>query len=149
MNDDVRTAERWYWWLWLSPLFTIPTMLYIFLPVSGVDREVGLRRDRGRLPLLHDLSAEVTAVVAVLASALWHLILLVPALNRQSEFVRWHGRQALLLAGVRTAIPAAFALYGRFYMPRIGCWSILQSSWPSGSSAPCGASCRPGAATAH
>jgi hypothetical protein len=47
----------------------------------------------------------VPALIAVLGSALWHLILLLPALNKESEFVRWHGRQALLLAGVRTVVP--------------------------------------------
>jgi len=46
--------------------------------------------------------------LAVLGSALPHLILLVPALNKKSAFVRWHGRQALLLAAVRTVVPLAF-----------------------------------------
>jgi hypothetical protein len=31
-------------------------------------------------------------------------------LNRKSEFVRWHGKQALLLAGVRTVVPLGFVL---------------------------------------
>jgi Tfp pilus assembly protein PilF len=48
----------------------------------------------------------------VLGSALWHLILLYPALKDDSEFVRWHGRQALLLAGVRTAVPLVCGLGG-------------------------------------
>jgi hypothetical protein len=56
-------------------------------------------------------------MVAVLGSALWHLVLLRPASNKDSQFVRWHGRQALLLAGVRTAVPLLFVLvFGNTYV---------------------------------
>jgi hypothetical protein len=88
---EKRTARNWYWWLWLSPLVTLLTLFWLMT--------------------LHP-EAEFTPL-AVLVSALPHLILLVPALNRKSEFVRWHGRQALLLAGVRTVVPLLFAaLFG-------------------------------------
>jgi len=90
---EERKARNWYWWLWLSPLVTIPTLTILMLIFS-------LFYDPGRKLIC----------IAVLGSALWHLILLFPALNKKSEFVRWHGRQALFLAGVRTAVPLVFGL---------------------------------------
>jgi hypothetical protein len=48
-------------------------------------------------------------LIAILGSALWHLVLLIPALNKEHPFIRWHGRQALLLAGVRTAVAVPLA----------------------------------------
>jgi hypothetical protein len=85
---EKRTAQNWYWWLWLSPLATLLALAWL----------VTLHPEGAVTPL------------AVLGSALPHLILLVPALNRKSAFVRWHGRQALLLAAVRTVVPLAFVL---------------------------------------
>jgi hypothetical protein len=83
---EKQTARNWYWWLWLSPLITLLTLAW--------------------LATLYEEPA--LTPVSVLGSSVWHLILLVPALSRKSEFVRWHGRQALLLAGVRTAVPLGF-----------------------------------------
>ena len=57
----------------------------------------------------------IAILIPVLISALWHLILLIPALNKESSFVRWHGRQALLLAGVRTIVPMVLALWDDDY----------------------------------
>jgi hypothetical protein len=85
---ETQTARNWYWWLWLSPVATL-------LALAGL---ATLYRPPAVTPL------------SVLGSALPHLILLVPALNRKSELVRWHGRQALLLAPVRTVVPLAFIL---------------------------------------
>jgi hypothetical protein len=88
---EKRTARNWYWWLWLSPLVTLLTLFWLMT----------LHPEAAFTPL------------AVLGSALPHLILLLPVLSRKSEFVRWHGRQALLLAGVRTVVPLVFAaLFG-------------------------------------
>ena len=85
------TARNWYWWLWLSPVVTL-------LALAGL---ATLYRPPAVTPL------------SVLGSALPHLVLLVPALNRKSAFVRWHGRQALLLAAVRTVVPLVFvAVFG-------------------------------------
>jgi tetratricopeptide (TPR) repeat protein len=118
MEDSAQTQRRratnWYVWLWVSPIFTIPSLM--FLLVSGV------------------------VPIAVLGSALWHLILLYPALKDESDFVRWHGRQALLLAGVRTAVPlycglswgtdgiwlAIFALVPIYFVGNI--WSQRQAT---------------------
>ena len=79
-------ARNWYWWLWLSPLVTALTLAWF----------ATLYQEPAVTPL------------SVLGSSLWHLILLFPTFNRKSEFVRWHGRQALLLAGVRTVVPLGF-----------------------------------------
>jgi uncharacterized membrane protein len=87
-HEELQRAANWYRWLWLSPFVTIPTLVYIYMD----SWDLGL---------------------AILGSALWHLILLVPSFDKNSEFVRWHGRQALLLAGLRTIIPLSLALiYG-------------------------------------
>ena len=107
MNPQILTSKKWYRWLWLSPLLTIPSV--VFLVFNDLGHELicgGNRRDCD-----YGLAFMVTGLTAILGSALWHLVLLVPALNRQSEFVRWHGRQALLLAGIRTAVPVAFLIY--------------------------------------
>lgn len=94
-------ARNWYWWLWLSPLLTIPTLVVIFLAQPGKELICGgtwVRCDR-------TMEEQVSSLIAILCSAIWHLILLIPARNKESEFIRWHGRQALLLAGVRTVVP--------------------------------------------
>lgn len=86
---EIQTARDWYIWLWISPLFTLPTLLLLILvfPLSVNENEQW-----------------IVTVVAVLGSGLWHLILLYPAIGGKTEFIRWHGRQALFLAGVRTAV---------------------------------------------
>lgn len=102
-------AKKWYAWLWLSPLLTVPTFALIYKVTDDPGYElicgdlVDCRSSRW-------LGYTVAVLVAVLGSALWHLILLVPARDREAAFVRWHGRQALLLAGVRTALALAVGL---------------------------------------
>jgi hypothetical protein len=51
------------------------------------------------------------AGLPVIVSALWHLILLKPAMDKERPFVCWHGRQALVLAGLRTIVPLAIAIW--------------------------------------
>ncbi len=104
---EIKTARNWYWWLWLSPLVTIPTLL--LLAISGIEY------------LFEPLVGYIFShAILVLLSGLWHLILLVPALNKTSPFIGWHGRQALILAGIRTAVPISMVLltqdeYGVLY----------------------------------
>ena len=74
---DAKAASNWYRWLWFSPLLTIPTLVLVYL-------------------------INYEEIPAVLVSAGWHLILLIPATNRKDQFISWHGRQALALAGLRT-----------------------------------------------
>jgi len=98
---EIKTARNWYTWLWLSPLVTIPTLLILY--ESNVEYTV--RHVVGWAGYTFPI------VVLLLLSALWHLILLAPALNKTSDFIRWHGRQALLLAGIRTAVPICMVLF--------------------------------------
>ena len=98
-------AKNWYVWLWLSPLLTLPTLAI----VAGFDP--GYEWTCANYATCNwRLAQTVTVLVAVSGSALWHLILLIPARDKEAPFVHWHGRQALVLAGVRTAIAFAFAL---------------------------------------
>jgi hypothetical protein len=87
---QIPEARKWYRWLWWSPLLTVPTFIVvaIWAYFSGA-----------------------WAGVPVIISALWHLILLKPALDKERPFVQWHGRQALLLAGLRTIIPLAIVVW--------------------------------------
>jgi hypothetical protein len=88
---EKQVARKWYWWLWLSPLVTLLLLGWL-------------------ATLLEEMAV---TPLTILGSALPHLILLVPALNKKNEFVRWHGRQALLLAGLRTLVPLVFvAVFG-------------------------------------
>ena len=101
-----KKARDWYWWLWLSPLFTIPTLGFFLSQGIGYD----LVCRWGWQTCDWGLAGRVTILIAVLGSALWHLVLLRPIRNKESLLVRWHGRQALLLAGVRTVVPLGFGL---------------------------------------
>lgn len=96
MNLQSRRASKWYRWLWLSPLLTIPTALAVAVFVLVFFWSSYYRY------------SNLVVFFALLVPALWHLILLIPAFGSQDEFVRWHGRQALLLAGLRTVIPVIF-----------------------------------------
>jgi uncharacterized membrane protein len=72
--------------------------------------------------------------LAVLVPALFHLILIFPATNRKSEFVRWHGRQALILAAVRTIVPLGFVTaFGLNYELELLAVPILIVVWFIGS----------------
>jgi len=103
---EIKKARNWYWWLWLSPLATIPTLASFLSQDIGYD----LVCHGGWRSGDWAAAERVTILIAVLGSALWHLVLLGPIRNKESLFVRWHGRQALLLAGVRTIVPLGFGL---------------------------------------
>lgn len=103
---DQKKAKNVYLWLWFSPFLTIPTLaMVLFL-------------DPGFIIFCSDtyrhcnwgIAERATAVIAVVLSSLWHLGFLKSALNSKNAFVRWHGRQGLALASLRTAIPLFFAL---------------------------------------
>ncbi|HET7145380.1 MAG TPA: hypothetical protein VFI68_15270, partial [Anaerolineales bacterium] len=100
-RTEKQLAKGAYSWLRISPILTVGT--FFFLLTAGIDEGI-----------------------AVLGSALWHLLLLQFINNRKSDFVRWHGLQAALIAGIRTLIPIAFLIIdsisrsgGYFF-----CWTI-------------------------
>ncbi len=104
MNPEVLGAKKLYTWLWLSPLLTIPTLLIVLWINPGYKLPCG-----GSWPKCgYDQTLMVSVAIGIFVSAVWHLVFLLSALHKPNEFVRWHGRQALLLAGIRTAIPLAF-----------------------------------------
>jgi hypothetical protein len=108
---ETKRARKWYLWLWLSPLLTVPTLLLL----CGIGLALSWAfavpsRPIGGAAIHNSIVERAAILVAVLVSALWHLVLLVPARDKECAFVRWHGRQALLLAGLRTAIPLALGL---------------------------------------
>ena len=98
-------ASKWYRWLWWSPLLTVPTLIAFLFNDIGYDLVCNSYSKCD-----WSLAERVSWVIAVLGSALWHLLLLIPARDKQSAFVRWHGRQALFLAGLRTVVPLYFIL---------------------------------------
>jgi len=105
-KTQIQKAKRWYWWLWLSPLITVPLFIFFLLSDPGYAL---VCRGAWRNCNWH-LISRLTNLLAILGSAFPHLILLIPARNKENKFIRWHGRQMLLLASVRTAIPITFGL---------------------------------------
>jgi len=104
MEAEIKKARNWYWWLWLSPLLTIPTWVAVLIIQPDYDI---LCAGPGRCD--YSLSEQVSLIVAVIISSLWHLILLKPISDKSKPFIRWHGQQALTLAGLRTSAALFFA----------------------------------------
>ncbi len=81
----IKQAKRFYKWLWWSPVLLVPTTAVLLL--------------------LNDwfFNSEEWKIFAF--SAIWHLAFLVlPALGHKVTFVRWHARQALLIALIFTLL---------------------------------------------
>jgi uncharacterized membrane protein YhaH (DUF805 family) len=128
---DRRRARNWYWWLWLSPLLTMPTLGVLYGLGSGLSWTLLGSSRPGSGSVAGILIERAAILVAVLGSALWHLVLLVPARDKEYAFVRWHGGQALLQAGVRTAVPAVLGLLIGGYGPLLAI-PILLVVWFGG-----------------
>ena len=109
---DYERAKNPYIWLRFSPLFTIPALFYI-----NTNTYYLFKNSFGLDPMLSDRFA---AYLGICASGLFHLILLSWALDKKSAFVRWHGRQALGLAILRTAIPLFIVTVSMFPDSAIG-----------------------------
>jgi hypothetical protein len=124
---EERTARNWYWWLWLSPLITVPTFRLLGNAIGEA-----LWAVLGRSADDYSTPERVSYSLGILGSSLWHLILLVPMRDNKSEFVRWHGRQALLLAGVRTAVPLGFLLMFGYALPALCSMPVLLVIWVFG-----------------
>ena len=105
-KGERQRARDWYVWLWLSPLLTIPTLVFLFINIHLYDSIC----PNGYQNCRYELVFKLGSLIAILGSSLWHLILLIPSLEKQSEFVRWQGRQMLLLAGIRTTVPILLVL---------------------------------------
>jgi hypothetical protein len=108
-NPDIVTARNWYFWLWLSPIVTIP--LFGVLVVLGILVVIVVRDVPGMGYISYTAPLLLIGTFAIVGSALSHLILLFPTLGGRNKFVRWHGSQALLLAGIRTVIPLGILFY--------------------------------------
>lgn len=104
MAVERKKAHDLYRWLWLSPLLTIPTLAFVFINSLGYELVC-----KGSGVCDWRLAETVSVVLAVLLSSLWHLVLLKPALVKDSPFLRWHALQGLCLAGLRTAVSLGVA----------------------------------------
>lgn len=106
-----KNASSVYRWLWFSPLLTIPTLIVILFWEPGY--ELLCASSFNPLysgPCDYGAAERLTLEIGFIVSGLWHLVLIKHARNEHSFLVRWHGRQALMLAGVRTAAPLLFGL---------------------------------------
>ncbi|UCC54412.1 MAG: hypothetical protein JSV68_10680 [Anaerolineaceae bacterium] len=124
MDAERKRASDWYRWLWLSPLITIPTLvsvLFAEIVWSIVCRGLGSCDWR--------LAEQISLMLAILLSAAWHLVLLKPISDKESPFVRWHGLQAICLAGLRTAIPLLSVIVFGFDYPLLFAIIFLFVIW--------------------
>jgi hypothetical protein len=105
-NSEKRSAKGAYSWLRFSPLLTIPTLIIVFIKIVSLGFYPDCR------PLQDNcnpyLAEYIAGLIGVLCSALWHLVLLQYTNNKDSEFIRKHGRKALKYAAIRTAIVLIF-----------------------------------------
>ncbi|MBX3037919.1 MAG: hypothetical protein KF758_13500 [Anaerolineales bacterium] len=104
VNSEEKLAKAAYNWLRVSPLATIFTLMIVvnidigYLLCSGIFKTCWEN---------YELQSYINYSIGVVISGLWHLILLQYVNNKDSAFVRKHGQQALIYAGVRTGV--AFA----------------------------------------
>lgn len=98
-KTEIRLAKAPYNWLRISPALTVFTLFLVATSNIGS----GLCNSA-----LFACGSEDDIYInfgfGVLISSLWHLLLLQYVNNKDSEFVRKHGRAALTFAGVRTGI---------------------------------------------
>lgn len=104
-NSELQAASDMYRWLRISPIFTVFSMVYLWWTESGYDILC-----RGLFRCDDDLWEWIPIASAIMLPSLWHIVLLVQVLGQKRAFARWHGWQALMLAGIRTAIPLCFVL---------------------------------------
>ena len=106
-HREGKIARNWNFWLWLAPVFYIPTAIFIGFNLT-----------------LIGLSDGAIHAWTLLLNALWHLIFLIPVFSKRS-FVRWHGSQAALLVLIGTAMGA---FLGMFVSPQI-LFPLLGAIW--------------------
>jgi len=130
IRKEKRKAADWYRWLWLSPLVTVFTAIFLYSLIY--DPVFDLVCPDGYRNCDWDIAERIPILIALVGSALWHLILLIPALDKEKAFVCWHGRQALLLAGVRTAVPLAMIILVNIYGGLLAAILVLIPIWFAG-----------------
>ncbi|WKZ38637.1 MAG: hypothetical protein QY328_10255 [Anaerolineales bacterium] len=108
--SEERLAKAAYNWLRISPVVTIPTLLFIV----GMNIASTFCLEYGLNVCNSQTSDAINYTFGVLGSALWHLVLLQYANNKDSGFVRKHGQQAAIYAGIRTAIPLGGVILSYF-----------------------------------
>ena len=125
LRAEIRRASGAYGLLWVSPVVTVPATLYLAVTIGG-----SISRSNCANGIVScEIINRVPLLAGILMSAAFHLLLLRPALDPTHAFVRWHGRQALLLAGVRTAIPLAAVLAFGFDYPALLAIPALMLVW--------------------
>lgn len=119
MNEK-QSARGPYLWLRVSPLLTVFTF-YVVMSLQPGDLFCG-----NIYYCNYNSSLMISAICGVLISALWHLLLLQYVRSDRSELVRKHGRQALIYAGIRTAVPLAVIFFDLLTKAggSLACWTI-------------------------
>jgi hypothetical protein len=100
-RTEKQIAKGAYSWLRGSPILTVFTFYFLISLDLGSGSCEAFSCSR-------NTSDFINFLIGILGSSLWHLLLLQYVNNKESDFVRWHGRQALALAGIRTIVPIAF-----------------------------------------
>ncbi len=117
---EKQLARGPYLWLRASPLLTVFTfyMVISFSPAEFFCSNL--------FQCSYNTVTMINAVCGVLISALWHLILLQYISSDKSSIVHKHGRQALIYAGIRTAIPLGAILFDLLTEAggALACWTI-------------------------
>lgn len=108
-ENEFKLAKAAYNWLRVSPLLTLPTL---FIAASmGIGWTVC---GSALFECGYNGVDSVNILIGVIASGLWHLLLLQYVNNGESEYIRKHGRRALAQAGIRTGVAAAAVLLDLF-----------------------------------
>jgi cell division protein FtsW (lipid II flippase) len=132
-NPEIESARSMYTWLKISPIFTVPTILFLFQRDLGYDLICGTDWITNFSNCNTDMADFVSIALAIMLPALWHVLLLIQVRNQKREFARWHGWQALMLAGIRTAISLVFVLvdgWTRMNDAMNGTWRSGFGSYP-------------------
>lgn len=98
-TNDILPAKNSYLWLILSPFVIAATTFLIASINLGYWICVSDGIDCGR-----NGSRYLNYAIGLLASGLWHIILLPKVFNRESAFVRMHGRRTLAQAFIQIGV---------------------------------------------
>lgn len=99
VKTEIRLAKAPYNWLRISPALTVFTLFLVATSNIGA-----ALCNNALFACGGEDEIYINFGFGVLISSLWHLLLLQYVNNKDSEFVRKHGRAALRFAGIRTAV---------------------------------------------